>query len=309
MADGTEYDLGPGLVPLIRAAKVPKTLVAGESQIVAKDANDAQRVIDILEKRGFKIEQGTIKKVREKAPITHLRLNFDATKLCRSLSKTALTAACVLYGNDTVRKNADKRLLVAAKEEDPDIKDYAGWDYRNPWPTEIKMTPHKRSRDLASSGFEHAVYFADVSGMWVAYISLFGDFRFSVRLGSASRLRPSGLAVNPRGAQYSRFECTFRPPGSFLSHHKETLAGQFPEVSKALTNSINAVMSRWKSEARSELDDQRDQELAAAVASAGDDPIEREEAIGRVLAKWLTVEHGKRWEEELDSELESNDTI
>ncbi|WP_241696155.1 hypothetical protein [Solimonas terrae] len=300
MADGSEFDLAPGFVPILRPGKVPKNITTGPTTLVARDADDAKRLIGILNKRGLKAEQLTARAVSEKAPETRLRVMFDGPKITRTLAKTALTAACVLYGNAMVRRKADWCLCLAVKSGTPDINDYAGWDYSQGWPTNICWVPAEQCIDKSMSGFEHAVMFSDVGDDWVAYVSLFGDFRFSVRLGKKSGLPPEGLAINPRGTKHSRLSGTFTVSEHFERHWNGRFSAEHATVSAGVTGAFNSVLSRWQAESRSELDEKRDQELGQALSAAGPDPGDIEKATARLLGKWMTIELGDRWEEDLD---------
>jgi hypothetical protein len=47
-----------------------------------------------------------ILKRNKRVPLTNLKMHFDNPKLWRSVEKTELTAACLLYGNTTVRQHS-----------------------------------------------------------------------------------------------------------------------------------------------------------------------------------------------------------
>ncbi len=300
MDDGTEYDLGPGLVPFLRPAKIPKVIPLGPNQFVANSRDDAGRILDILGKRGLRAAQLEPKAVSEKVPGTHLQMKLELRKICRSLAKTALTAACVVYGNASVRRAADKSLLVSIRQGTPDINDFAGIDYTGEWPSEVRWTSSNEDSDVSPSGFEHSVMFADVGPDWVAYVSIFGDFRFSVRLGDSSGLPPAALALDPRAKKQSRFSGTFVIPNSFMRPVNGRYLAEFDQISQAVNQVMNNILRRWHSDSQTQLDSNRNAELKEAIEACGESRDQINEAIARVLEKWMMIERGERWQEDIE---------
>lgn len=297
--DGSEYDLGPGFVPIVRPAKVPQINGEGTIQIAARDLVDANRVVDILRKRGCAVEPGKIKAANVQVPTAKLSINFDGVNLARAMAKSAITAACVLHGNVLARRRFDFSLARAALLGAPDIRDFAGWDYWNQWPRVTSLSPHRIAKDPSSSGFEHTILFSDVGDDWIAYITLFGYFRFSVRMGQASGLPAAGIALNPRSLTYSRFEVKFVPPESFTRHYATQFSQEFALVKKGVEESLNAVLAKWYSEASDALQDDRADELSRRLEQAGDEEDKRREAYIELMSKWMTIDSGETWAEDL----------
>jgi hypothetical protein len=242
---------------------VPRINGAASSiQIAAKDLTDANRVIDILRKQGHTVETGDIQAVSVCAPTAKLGINFDGKKLTRAMAKSAITAACVVYGNLVVRRKYDFSLARASLLGAPDIRNFAGWDYWNPWPTITSQSPHCKAKAPGTSGFEHTILFSDVGEDWIAYMTIFGDFRFSVWMGPASGLPAAGIALNPRSLAYSRFEVKFVSPMSFTRHFTNQFSQEIERVQTGVVGSLNAVLAKWNSEARTALQEDRAVELS-----------------------------------------------
>jgi len=152
-----------------------------------------------------------------------------------------------------------------------------------------------------AAGFEHAVYFTDVANAWVAYVELFGNFRFSVHLGNSCGLEPRAITMNPR-APKTRLKCKFAPPISFLPHSQHAGHSRYPTIMKGVETALKFVLDRWQNESMTEFDLDRNQELENVLAGIKDDPKKQAEQTLLILTKWATVQHGGHWEEELDSE-------
>lgn len=299
MPDGTDYDLGPGMVPLIRPAKIPKVTAAGPLQIVAKNMSEAAHTVNILRKQGNVIEAHQAHRITQQAPPSKLSILFEGKKLARSLSKTALAAACIVYGNINVRKKSYWDLARAARDGVPDIRSYAGWDYWNDWPANLKLTRHKNCADGSTSSFEHTVLLCDVGEHWVAYLQVFGDFRFSVQLGKASGFPPMGIALNPRAVLYTRFEVEFDGTANLSPHYETEFAEKSIQVRTGVSSSLNAVLARWQHESRSALVTERQQELDMLMERFDDKDPKSFEAAEQLMKKWVTVDQGSPWSKSL----------
>jgi hypothetical protein len=184
---------------------------------------------------------------------------------------------------------------------EPDISGYAGWDYVNPWPTVTSAVPHRRSPDAKPSRFDHSLMVVDVGDSLVAYVELFGAFRFSVRLGKRANIEPRGLALNPRIP--GRLMLSIIAPESYEPRRNGSMSAEFKANQEGLTNSLARVLSTWNEEATHRHVENLVEDLSQQMAQAGDD----EDARELVLAEWASriarLELGHDWKEKLELEF------
>ena len=302
MPDGVEYDLAPGLIPIIRSGGVPQ-IQSGQTSatFTAKDENDANRILGILRAKGIVPKVTGARRVETKVPTGELEFSIPGEAAWRSLGKTAIVAACVLFGNETVRLHVDKTVRQSVFSGNPPIDQFAGWDFVNPWPQKYKFRPHKGCIFSAAtlSGFEHSVFICDVAGNWVAYVSIFEHMRFSIWLGTATGLPSKGIGGNPRSGGKSRLTVTANPPKSYLrrtpNSYKDEKGDNFDGMGRAMT----AIGKCWEAESRASYFKEYKEGLENDLAVAPDD-TSQERAILKWAQKLAALEGGKRWEEELD---------
>lgn len=299
MPNGAEFDLAPGFVPVIRPGRLPNELTIGsEHLLVVRDEADAKRLFDIMGKRGITSEIGQAVRVQEKAPTVRRRAFFDGLKVWRGIGKTAAISFVVLYGNEQARHFVSKELRDAIRYGEPSIKNYVGWDFTNEWPVK-SLEPHQKTPGAQTSGFEHSVVIADVGEYSVAYVTLFGDWRFSVLLGAKTNLPARGLAVNPRASKPARFIVTCQVPVTFLPKHPNSMDDECELVKAEVSGAFQRARDQWDVEAHDCYNEQLADELNACIEAAGEDEQQRAEAIGSFAEKLATLECGAAWETDL----------
>jgi hypothetical protein len=307
LENGIPYDLAPGLVPIIRRGKLPAKgeLTPGQQLVIpASDMEDASRIIEILKGRGDAVVVGSIQKVSQKVPGSNLRMTFDGNSAWRSIAKTALTGACVMYGNATARSFTSQDLRRSARWGMPAISEFVCWDYTNSWPQILSTKPHKNTPEAQQSGFEHTLLIADVEDSCVAYISLFGHFRFSVWLGAAASIAARGVSLNPRSMKPSRSECSFTIPKTYKRHAVDSNKNNFSTNSNEIANSVGEALAQWQKESRGQVALDMQQKLADRLANI-EDQDERQKIINEWVAEVTTIEFGGAWIK--DIEIESSD--
>ncbi|MGU0962803.1 HNH endonuclease [Pseudomonas aeruginosa] len=302
MEEGGEFDLAPGLVPLVRAARIPSEFAEGQT-IVARDAEDVRRVKDILEKRKLLISAGQATLVTKKVPSIKLSTYFDGNKVWRCIAKTAVVGFVVLYGNERAKAVISPDLLSSIRYGTPPIAQFAGWDYASDWPVIENLKPHKNSQNSVLSGFEHSLVIAEVQERLVAYVELFGGWRFSVNLGPKAGLPLKGLAVNPCSLKPSRFEVDGIPPDSYIPRTEQSYQNEHLEVMAQVKTAFDRIMQKWSTESSAQYVQDLTDELINAVSRAGDDEIKRQKVIDDFAAKLVLVECGEAWETDLDTVL------
>lgn len=302
--DGGEYDLAPGFVPVTRRAAIPDLSGIKPGDVVtvtARDSDDVRRVMGIVRRRGHHPVLHTAKAVQTKAPLTEFNIEFESQKTCRAVAKTAATGAVVLFGNEIARAHLDPSLLISIRDGSPNIENYAGWDNVNPWPT--AAVTNATPADPRPSGFEHSLAVMDVGSGWIAYVTLFGAFKFSVRLGGRSGLPPKGFALNPRAFRAEYFELRVEPPEKYKPRSESSFRDEHAINRRGTSEGFNAVLGAWQREAADSHFEDLSKELADKLMAAGSD----EASFNKVIADWTkriaVLEGGKRWEEDLDTEL------
>jgi len=303
LADGSEFDLAPAFIPIVRKARIPDTssLTSGSVHtLTATDEQDAKRVMDILSKKGFDATITGAYRVREKAPLVKFSISFSEAGTLRSAAKTAVLAVCMLYGNELSREKIDRGLLQAIRYGSPDIGNYTGWDYINPWPIIESLAPHPKTPDSTQSGYEHSVVIANVHDVWIAYLEFFGGFRFSLRLGGNSGLAPRGLAINPRSAVPARFVVAARPPGIYEAKNEFSYKNEVKETSAGVQRAFKRIVETWKKESEDAHFQELSNELMEELASGDGSAKSRAAAIRKWAEKIAITEMGARWAEKID---------
>jgi len=309
LSGGIEYDLAPGMVPVVRKAQLPDTslLLEGTShRVVARDIEDSKRVLKILSKRDINVKVSGALRVQEKAPQTEFNISIHGPTTFRAAAKAAVLSVCVLYGNEQTHEEIDSDLFSAIKNGHPDICLYAGWEYTNCWPIIKDVAPHKRTPSAHLSGFEHSVMITDVNDGWIAYVEFFGGFRFSIRLGASSGLPNRGLSVNPRSSKPERFVILAEPPAKYCSKNQESYKTEFDFVSNGYNNAFDRVLNQWQQESRKDYFQKLSQELLTQIATAHSEET-RISIIRDWAGKVAALEMGNSWAEDMDLSFNEDD--
>ncbi|MEK6384091.1 MAG: hypothetical protein V4797_05805 [Paraburkholderia tropica] len=302
LPSGIEFDLAPGFVPVVRAGRLPNQLPVGsEHTLTARDEADARRMLDILEKRGISAQVGSAMHVQQKAGQIRRSLSFDGPKVWRSVAKTAVVSFVVLYGNEQARRFVSLELRQAVRHGTPSIANFAGWDFTNEWPAFISLEPHSKTPQAQRSGFEHSVVIADVGDNSVAYVTLFGGFRFSVVLGARTHLPVRGLAVNPREPRPARFIVNARAPERYEPKHVGSFASEQTQIRDGIVQAFGCAMQTWQGEAHASYAEELANDLFARIEQAGEGDAARTMAINEFARKLAEVEFGSGWSTDLGS--------
>lgn len=307
MSDGIEFDLAPGFVPVTRAGKVPNQIAVGHQlTLIARDEKDARRLVEILSKRGYSADVQKAIKVQTKVPTVRRQPVFNGPKIWRCVAKSAVVGSVVLYGNAQARSAISEDLRKAIRYGTPTIGNFVGWDFVNDWPTVKAVTPHQKTPNAKPSEFEHSLIVADVGIHLVAYVCLFGAWRFSAVLGPASGLPTRGLALNPRATKPARFIVEADPPLTYAPRAVGSFKAEHTSVLAANQAAFNRALQQWSSETHAEYVEQLTAELEVDVAQAGENETQRTAAIETFARKLATIEHGDKWETELDEILDED---
>jgi hypothetical protein len=301
LPNGAEFDLAPGFVPIVRAGRLPTNITPGsEHQLIARDEADAKRLLDILAKRGISVEIGEVTRVEQKAPGVKRTVVFDGPKGWRSVAKTAAVAFVVLYGNEQARRFVSPELRKAIRYGVPPINDFAGWDFTNEWPVTLSLVSHDKTPDARPSDFEHSVIVTDVGPKCVAYITLFGGWRFSVDLGARTNLPDRGLAVNPRSAKAARFVLAVKSATAYAPRSADSFASEHAEVMAGNEAAFERALQKWSDEAHESYAEKMAAELQTELGEAGDDEAKRAAAVETFARKLASIEYGDGWATDLD---------
>jgi len=301
LQNGVEFDLAPGYVPVVRAGRIPTQLAVGsQHQLAARDEADVERILNILAKRGHTLQEGTATHVQQKAPTVHRSVSFDGKKVWRCVAKTAVTGFVVLYGNEHALRFVSTQLRKAIRYGTPAIDNFAGWDFTNEWPS-IDLVAHPKTPDAQTSGFEHLLFICDVEENSVAYVSVFGNWRFSVLLGEKTGLPPKGLAINPRTTKLARFIVNALPPSAYIPKVLGSFSIEHGQVLAGIQSEFNRALQQWSVEAHDSYAEQLTDELQMAVQEAGEDETMRAAAIAKFARKLALLEHGGTWETDLNT--------
>jgi hypothetical protein len=266
----------------------------------AKDEADVKRIINILRARGEPNQISEMRRVQQQAPRTKLKISIPGPTVYRSIGKTALTAACLLYGNKTVRERSDVALRAASRTGSPDITAFAGWDYINEWPRDLTYLAHGDNAEVSTSGFEHSVFICEVEADWIAYVRLFGKFRFSVWLGSASGLPAKGIAVNPRAGTGGRMVVRATPPATYQRRGTSSFQDEHKKIKAGIHDALNSIASVATAEAQEAWFDSLAKDWAQKVTQAPNESAAKE-ALSAWSEKVAAIHLGERWEETLNS--------
>ena len=304
MLDGSEIDLAPGFVPVLRPGRLPAAshLITGsEVKLVARNEADAKRLLDILSRRGISATNGSATRVWEKAPTIHLSVSFDGPKVWRTVAKTAVVAFVVLYGNEQARHLTSKDLRHSIRYGTPSIDNFVGWDFINDWPVINSLQPHPKTPAAQPSGFEHSLVITDVQGHSVAYVTFFGSWRFSVLLGPKTNLAMRGLAINPRSLKPARFIITGQEPGSYVPKSPSSFAAENADIQRGVKDAFDRAFHQWSDESRADYAQLLADELGAILEESGEDEARRAAAIRTFAEMVATVELGATWATDLDT--------
>ena len=257
-------------------------------------------MMDILDKRGLAFEASKGTKVQRKVPEVKFSPSFKGAKTLRSVSKTAITAFVVLYGNEAAQRVILSDLRAAVRYAAREIEEFSGWDFTNPWPVVNQTRPHRRSLEATVSGFEHSVVICEVRDCVVAYVELFGNVRFSMRLGPASGVEPKGLAINPRSVKAARFTLSVTPPSAYRLKDKSSFKAEHAANKAGLARAFAAAARTSQDEARSENSQKWASVLEDMVADAGTDENARSAAMRAFAERMAAVEFGSGWQADLN---------
>ncbi|ATF54674.1 hypothetical protein H9I30_13165 [Morganella morganii] len=302
--DGIKYDLAPNLTPIVSKSKIPSKEETDNKTVfnlVAQDVNDANRIVDILKKRGLNIGNVNAKCVTTKAPIIRASIKFEGNKIFRAIAKIAVVSYVVLYGNSRARTDIYLTLRESIRNGVPNITKYCGWDYTNDFPTIENLHPHEKTPDAIQCGFEHAIFITNVNHQLVAYIKLFGEFNFSVILGNRSGITPKCLSLNPTAGKSSRFNIVFTPPLSYIPKHVDSFKIEHELVWEKVQLAMSTIVEHCQIVSTQEYIKSLSQELMISVQTASSDS-EIPEIIRTFSEKLSHIENGLVWEEEIDIE-------
>lgn len=301
MPDGLGFDLAPGFIPVMRPGRLPETsqfTPGSEHTLTARDEADTKRMLSILSKRGVNPAIGRATSVQTKVPPVQFSISFDGPKVWRAVAKTAVVAFVVLYGNAQARSAVSDDLRAAIRHGTPPINGLVGWDFTNDWPTS-NLQPHSKTPDARPSGFEHSVVIADVQGHSVAYVTLFGDYRFSVVLGPETQLPSRGLAINPRSSKPARFIVATEAPKSYIHKNPGSFKTEHAHICAGIQAAFQRVLQKWHEEASTARSQALAEEFKDTLQRAGDDEIKRTAAVTAFVARVATVELGATWTTDL----------
>lgn len=307
MADGQPYDLAPGFVPVLPKAKIPskESVKSGDSiGLVLHDISDANRVLDIFSKRGYSSNITHAARVQHQAPLTGFTINIPFSDAHRVMAKTAIVGTSLLYGNVIARQNFNSRLLDAVKRGKRETDSFSRIDFSNDWPSIIEVKPHPRTLNSTWSGFEHSIIVTDVGRNWIAYLTLFGHLRFSVRLGKRSGLPPRGLAINPRVNTLSRFELTTKAPCDYQNPSLKRYRKEYERTRAGVVTALENILASWHKESINEYSEVVVEELFNQLSLANGDETKILEITRKWAEKLALVQSGGKWSDEIDlSEL------
>ncbi|WP_338570619.1 HNH endonuclease [Erwinia billingiae] len=299
--DGVKFDLAPNLTPIVSKSRMPPKEETDNQSVldfVAQDRDDARRILEILRKRGLKLESVNAKYITTKPPKIKASFMFDGNKIYRAISKIAVVSYVVLYGNSRTLSDVYPNLRKSILSGIPDIKNYCGWDYTNEYPVILGTSPHENSPDAVQSGFEHRIFITNVNQHLVAYINLFGHFNFSVLLGNVSNIYPKCLTLNPIAGKSSRFHINFTPPKSYIPKNINTMKNESKAIWNGGTIAMNAVLERCHQFTTEEYSKKLSQELMISIQTANSES-DIDEIIRTFSEKLAHLETGLDWEEEI----------
>ncbi len=299
---GNHYDLAPGMTPVPRKLKLPDkaSMVAGsEFNLIAGSKSEANRAAEILKLRKLEVEKFVASAASHRLGMVGYRLTLKKDAAYRSLAKTAIVAAVVLFGNEVVREKASADVRSAARYGTGDIRMFVSAALGPDRLVLSNVHPHPKSPDAVLSGFEHSVVFADVSGRWRAFLEFFGGFRFCVDLGEASGLPTRCLMINPRSATHARLEADMDVPPE-VAEVFDVATQNDRLISAEFSAALNRVLETCYREGEHRNEQALLGELAVALDAAGDDDEARAQVMARHSQKVATIEAGGIWKEPID---------
>jgi hypothetical protein len=137
----------------------------------------------------------------------------------------------------------------------------------------------------------------------VAYVTLFGFWRFSVKLGQITGLPSRGLALNPRSTKLARFHVSAQAPSTYVPRNSGSFKSEHGHVMEGVTAAYNAALKKWEEESRADYVKKLTNDLLNTITKAGQSQPERAIAIKDFAEKLMVLEHGTAWRTELDDLL------
>lgn len=300
--DGVSFDLAPSLTPIVSKSRIPskeETANKTDLSFVAQDSDDAKKIIEILNKRGLNIGDINAKYVTTKAPKIVLNLKFEGNKIFRAIAKIAVVSYIVLYGNSRARADIYSNLRKSICSARPDIANFCGWDYTNEFPYIKSSQPHDKTPGAIQSGFEHTIFITNINHQLVAYIKLFGEFRFSIILGNRSNITPKCLCVNPTSGKSSRFSIEFTPPENYIPKNIDSYKNEHELVWDKVKLAMGDIVKHCENLSTQVYIEKLSQELMISVQTASSDS-QIPEIIRAFSEKLAHIEDGLPWEEDID---------
>lgn len=300
---GHYFDLAPSLTPVPQRARVPpKDFTASGSsfEFSFPDMKDIVRVLDIFGKRKLDVQIASAKHVSQQLPGFYLPISMRVDEGFRSIAKLAVAAVCVLYSNEIARTYVQGELRRVALDLKASIRDFVAFGYDLEWVKVSNKRRHTSNLKGTASDFDHSVTLLDVGNQWIAYIELFGGYRFIVVMGAKSGLQPQVLIVNPMSSICSRFEADVTPPSCF----------RFPSEDFPYTVSLREIESatqralEWSYE-KGRIDNAKlySEELLEKLSVATTE-ADREKIIELWAEKLATLESGNAWEVPVDTSFD-----
>lgn len=297
---GVSFDLAPGFTPFIRPPKLPSQLEAGSVlSLSVPDVAGVKRVQSILQQRKLQADLSNLVLIEQKVPRVRLRAEWDGIKVWKSIAKSAVAGFVVLYGNERARQVISPSLRGAIIGGQPAINHFCGWDFVNEWPAVTNLQPHPRCPAAQASGFEHSLIIAEVSHLTVAFIEIFGGWRFSVVLGPAVGIPTRGLAVNPRAMKPARFVIEGVPPLHYIPRTPDSFSAEHPHTLNAIKEANDRVLAQWSIESHEE-NHRRLTESLMGLLGGVESEHEQDAIIENFIRKVATLEQGDAWESALE---------
>ena len=307
LEEGASFDLAPGFIPFIRPPKVQSDLQVGSVlNLTVPNEAEAKRVQSILNKRKLQADFSNAMMIERKVPPIKLGSKFDGIKVWKCIAKSAVAGFVLLYGNERARAVIDPDVRDAIICGEPAINEFCGWDFVNPWPTISKIEPHHKCIGAELSGFEHSLIVTEVGDLIVAFIEIFGGWRFSVVLGPATGIPFRGLAINPRSMSPARFVIEGIAPSGYLPRTPQSFRAEHSCTMAANKAALDRVLEQWSIESHAENRSRLTQELDGKLGAAQTED-EQEAIIDEFIRKVATLEQGEAWETALDLTFGDNE--
>lgn len=298
---GNYYDLAPGMTPVPRKLWIPsKAAISAVTKVdlIAGNIKEANRAGEILKLRKIEVQELVAFAKSHRLGRMNYQMRLNKNPAYRSVAKTAIVAAVVLFGNEAVRKKASAEVRSAARYG-KDVRQFVGAALAPGWLHFINDRAHPDSPGAVASGFEHSAVFADVDGCWMAYLQFFGGFRFCVHLGVASGLPIRCLMINPRSPVHARLNVDIGIPPT-ISNAACIAAQHDTSILAEITTAMSRILEACYAEGAHIQDEIRLKELADALNAAGDDEAARAQVMVKHSRKIATVDAGGIWTEPVD---------